>query len=500
MQSWDAFKKDYEKDTPFVLWDRYPIDMDTPISVSLKLMEKEPYYFLLESVEKGQSCARYSMIGFDPDLIWTCSDTQAWMLQPGKEKVLQEMPPIDSLRQFISQCRCELPAPLPGIAAGLIGYMNYDSVRFKEQTVPATNPDPIGIPLGMYIRPQVQLVFDSIFNTLYMVFPIYPTPSLSAKAMYTRTLKKRDAILNRLNAAAPQAAYAVTKEPAPLHFEPTTPKASFLKTVQHCKDYIHAGDIFQVLPSQRFSAPFTASGFSLYRSLRHINPSPFLFYLKCDAFECVGSSPEIMVNLKNDTVTIRPLAGTRKRGETPAEDAQLAQSLLADQKERSEHLMLIDLSRHDVGSVSKPGTVTLTEKMVIEYYSHVMHISSTVQGQLKPGLDALDALLAGLPLGTVSGAPKVRAMQIIDELEPVARSFYAGCIGYFSVNGDMDTCVALRTALLKDNVLYVQAGCGVVADSDLESEYEETRHKAKAMMKAAAGAFRFETGPHYDKL
>jgi anthranilate synthase component I len=340
------------------------------------------------------------------------------------------------------------------------------------------------------VRPTLFAIFDNVTDLLTLAAPVFPRPDVTAaqawEAAQAAIASAEAALARPLPLAAPPVALPPLPEPAS-----NFTKAEFMAAVERAKEYVFAGDVFQVVPSQRFSVPFALPPFALYRALRRINPAPFLFYLDFAGFSIVGSSPEILVRLRDNTVTIRPLAGTRRRGTTHEEDQRLEQELLADPKERAEHLMLLDLGRNDVGRVAEIGTVKVTESFAIERFSHVMHIMSDVQGRIREGLDAIDALVAGFPAGTLTGAPKVRAMEIIEELEPTRRGIYAGCIGYFAANGTMDTCIGLRTAIVKDGTMYVQAGCGVVADSDPEAEYEETRQKARALFRAAEEAVNF---------
>ncbi len=380
---------------------------------------------------------------------------------------------------------------MPPMAAGLVGYMSYDMVRLME-ALPDKNPEVIGLPSGLFIRPTVIAVFDTIEDMVTIVTPVRPRPGTDARTAYDQAFARLGAVVRDFDGALQHRADGAPagRPPVPVS---NMSREQFHAMVQRVKDYILAGDAFQVVVSQRFAIPFDLPPFSLYRALRRLNPSPFLFFLNFGDFAIVGSSPEILVRLRGDTVTIRPIAGTRPRGKTPEEDRKNAEELLADPKERAEHLMLLDLGRNDVGRVSQVGTIRVTEQFIIEYYSHVMHIVSNVTGKIRPDYDALSALIAGFPAGTVSGAPKVRAMEIIDELEPERRGVYAGCIGYFGASGDMDTCIALRTAVVKDGVVYVQAGGGVVADSDPESEYQESWNKARALMRAAEEAVRYAT-------
>jgi anthranilate synthase component I len=411
---------------------------------------------------------------------------------------------LHSLKAQIAASHMVLPAGMPPMAAGLFGFLGYGCAGLAEN-LPQSAPDPLGLPDGLLLRPRLVVIFDHVAESLTLATPVYPAPAVSAAAAHAAAIARLDTAEARLAAPVPAAlarrtaanatgrdgagtdltGAPIQQDTPPMPVTSNLTASEFCALVERAKDYIRAGDIFQVVPSQRLSRPYTKAPFSLYRSLRRLNPSPFLFYLNMGDFQLVGSSPEILVRLRDNTVTVRPIAGTRSRGRTAAEDAALAADLLADPKERAEHLMLLDLGRNDVGRVAVPGSVRVTEQFTVEMYSHVMHIVSNVEGTLRPDCDAVDALLAGFPAGTVSGAPKIRAMQIIDELEPVRRAFYAGAVGYFSAGGDMDTCIALRTGLIKDGVLHVQAGAGVVADSVPLSEYQETVNKAQALLRAA---------------
>jgi anthranilate synthase component 1 len=398
--------------------------------------------------------------------------------------------PLQSLRTLLVESRISLPQGAPPMAAGVFGYMGYDMVRLMED-LPATNADVLGLPDGMMIRPTVMAIFDSVKDDVTVVTPIYPEEGVSAKAAYARAMERLSNIVDALDRQLDHG-FAGRADTPPIadprsNVSPDDYKAMVLKA----KEYIAAGDIFQVVLSQRFETDFALPPFTLYRSLRRVNPAPFLYYLDFDRFAVIGSSPEILVRVRDGKVTIRPIAGTRRRGETPAEDRALSEELLADPKERAEHLMLLDLGRNDVGRVAEIGSVKVTDQFMLEYYSQVMHIVSNVEGKLRQEHDAIDALVAGFPAGTVSGAPKVRAMQIIDELERDKRGVYAGCVGYFSADGEMDTCIVLRTAIVKDGKMYVQAGAGVVADSVPESEHQECVNKAKALFRAAEEAVRF---------
>ncbi|MCR0980504.1 anthranilate synthase component I [Roseomonas populi] len=468
-------------------------DLDTPVGAFLKLAEGRPNTFLLESVEGGQSRGRYSAIGLAPDLIWRCRDGRAEVnrhaLSAPHAFVPEEAPPLEGLRALIQSCRMDLPAGLPPCAAGLFGYLGYDMVRQIER-LPAENPDLLGIPEAILSRPTLLAVFDHVRDILTLCAPVYADRGETAREAYEAAQARLDEAEVALDRPVPRPAPPAALPP------PGTPSSNFTRegfmaAVERAKEFIAAGDAFQIVPSQRFQAPFALPPFALYRALRRLNPAPFLFHFDFGGFAATGASPEILVRLRDGVVTVRPLAGTRRRGATPEEDKALERELLADPKERAEHLMLVDLGRNDVGRVAETGSVRVTAQFGIERYSQVMHISSEVQGRLRPGLTALDALMAGFPAGTLSGAPKVRAMQIIEELEPSRRGVYAGCFGYFGGDGGMDTCIGLRMAVVKDGTMYVQAGAGVVADSDPASEEEETRQKARALFRAAEEAVRF---------
>ena len=496
--SYETFARAYEAGRPSLVSAQLVADLETPVSAYLKLSAgRAGNMFLLESVEGGATRGRYSMIGLDPDVIWRAVGDRAEINRRALHDLdaFEPMPqkPLDALRALIAESLIETDAALPPMAAGVFGYLGYDMVRQMERLAPA-KPDPIGVPEAVMIRPTLMVVFDAVKDEMSVVTPARVQPGVPARAAYEAAVARLEAAIDVLE--GPLGHVPPEADPHLLAAAATsnTPEPRFLDMVDRAKEYIRAGDIFQVVLSQRFSAPFNLPALSLYRALRRVNPSPFLCYLDFGGFQIVCSSPEILVRVRDGKVQIRPIAGTRWRGKTPAEDDALAKDLLADQKERAEHLMLLDLGRNDVGRVCQPGTVRVTEQMVIEYYSRVMHIVSNVEGTISPQYDAMDALMAGFPAGTVSGAPKVRAMEIIDELETERRSFYGGAIGYFSANGDMDTCIALRTCVVKDGQVLIQAGGGVVADSDPEMEYQETLNKARALIDAAEEAVRFFAG------
>ncbi len=488
-----AFLSAFSARRGHLVWRRGVADLQTPVATFLKLAHGKPNSFLLESVEGGASRGRYSIIGLAPDLVWRCRGGRAEInrhaLSAPHAFVAEDAAPLDSLRTLLAESRLDVPEHLPPMCGGLVGYLGYDMVRQMER-LPEKNADALDLPEALLVRATLFAIFDTVQDVLTLAAPVFPRDGISAEAAWEAAqavLDEAEAALGRpLPLAAPPVALPRLPEPSS-NFS----RDGFIAAVEAAKEYIRAGDAYQIVPSQRFSVPFALPPFALYRALRRINPAPFLFFLDFGGFSVVGSSPEILVRLRDDTVTIRPLAGTRRRGETSDEDEALARELLADPKERAEHLMLLDLGRNDVGRVAELGSVRVTDSFGIERFSHVMHIVSNVQGRLRPGLDALDALAAGFPAGTLTGAPKVRAMEIIEELEPVRRGVYAGCVGYFAPDGTMDTCIGLRTAVVKDGTMYVQAGGGVVADSDPAAEYEETRQKARALFRAAEEAVRF---------
>ena len=472
-------------------------DLETPVSAFLKLADGRPHSFLFESVEGGTTIGRYSFLGLKPDLIWRCRGDRAEINRRARtEPDAFEPEPggaLESLRALIAESAIALPPELPPMAAGLFGYMGYDMVKLMER-IPDDNPDVLGIPDGLFLRPGIVAVFDRVEDLVTVFTPVRPEPGMDAAAAYERARERLAEIVADFERSLPYRRERVELDSSLPEPSSNMSREAFHEMVKVGKDYIFAGDVFQVVLSQRFALPFKLPPFALYRALRRLNPSPFLFYLDLGGFSVVGSSPEILVRLRDGQVTIRPIAGTRPRGATQEEDRRLAEDLLADPKELAEHLMLLDLGRNDVGRVSQVGSVTVTQRNAIELYSHVMHIVSNVVGTIDPKHDAMAALAAGFPAGTVSGAPKVRAMEIIAELEPERRGIYAGAIGYFGAAGAMDTCIALRTALVKDGTVYVQAGGGIVADSDPESEYQESRNKARAVIRAAQEALDFAAG------
>ena len=489
------FEKNYKNGINQLVYCRLAADLDTPVSLMMKLTNEEENSFILESVTGGEIRGRYSIIGMRPDKIWKCLGNENYIkiVNDDGSGVFekQDEDPLTGLRKLLSDSYIDIPKNLPQSSAGIFGYLGYDTIRLVEN-LPNLNPDPIGLPDGVFLRPSLVAVLDGAKGEVILVAPAWHHDGSDAKKSYENASKLINSATRKL-----EKELAETRDlGSPKNINPPVSnfsKADYLKAVAKAKEYISAGDIFQVVPSQRWSQDFNLPPFSLYRSLRRTNPSPFMFFFNFGDFQIIGASPEILVRVFDNQITIRPIAGTRPRGKTVEQDKALEIELLNDKKELAEHLMLLDLGRNDVGRVSKIGTVTPTEEFIIERYSHVMHIVSNVVGELAPEYDALSAFFAGMPAGTVSGAPKVRAMEIIDELEPEKRGVYGGGVGYFSAAGDMDMCIALRTAILKNQKLYIQAGGGVVYDSTPEDEYMETVHKSNAIRRAAADASIFTT-------
>jgi anthranilate synthase component 1 len=491
-ENWNAALAALGEGRPALVWRRIIADMETPVGAGAKLIEEGRGDFLLESVQGGEVRGRYSLLGLDPDLVFRASGTQAvinraWVHD---REAFVALPgnPLAELRALVAECHIDVPKALPPALACLVGYFGYETFGLVEK-LPRPAQSDLDLPDMLFVRPRLILVFDRLSDELYVIAPVWPsvaTPDNALEAACDRI----DAALSRLAGPAPQPARLSGEVTQPT-LTPVMQPGRYGEMVAAAKEYIEAGDIFQVVLAQRFTAPFTLPPFALYRALRRVNPSPFLYYLDLPGFAVVGSSPEILVRVRAGEVTIRPIAGTRPRGKTPAEDKANEESLLADPKERAEHLMLLDLGRNDVGRVAARGSVKVTESYTIERYSHVMHIVSNVVGELDTAKhDAIDAVFAGFPAGTVSGAPKVRACEIIAELEAETRGAYAGGVGYFGPDGNLDSCIVLRTAVVKDGVMHVQAGAGIVADSDPASEQRECEHKAGALFAAAREAVR----------
>jgi anthranilate synthase component 1 len=454
-------------------------DLDTPLSIYLKLANG-PYTYLLESVQGGERFGRYSIIGLAAPTRIVVQGHQVLVLTGQRIAEREEdSNPLEFIGKYMQRFRAPLTSGLPRFCGGLVGCFGYDTVRYVETRLTRTQkPGDLGTPDILLLLSEEIAVVDNLSGKLTLV--VYAEPGVPGAYQKARARLKELLVRLRAPVSIPDEKPAASEAAVSVFGE-----AAFKRAVVKAKHYITEGDIMQVVLSQRMTKPYHASPMALYRSLRSLNPSPYMFYFDFEDFHVVGASPEILVRLEGDTVTVRPIAGTRKRGASADEDAALAADLLADEKERAEHTQLLDLGRNDCGRVARVGTVKLTENMIVERYSHVMHIVSNVEGKLQPGLDALDVLKATFPAGTVSGAPKVRAMEIIDELEPVKRGIYAGAVGYLGFHGDMDLAIAIRTAVVKDGQLHVQAGAGIVADSDPNSEWTETQNKARAVLRAA---------------
>ncbi len=494
----DAARVALEAGKPALLWRRQVADTETPVAAALKLIEPGRGDFLLESVEGGAIRGRHSLIGLAPDLVFrahghTAAINPHW--QSDRDAFVPcDQPTLAALRALVGQCLMDVPAELPRALACLVGYFGYETVGLVEK-LDRPGADALGLPDMMFVRPTVILIFDRLADALFLVSPVWPDATQPVDRLIAAGVDRIDATAARL-ASAPLPA-TVRGPAADVALAPALAPGRYARMVAAAKEYIVAGDIFQVVLAQRFTLPFALPAFELYRSLRRINPSPFLYHLDLPGFSLTGSSPEILVRVRDGDITVRPIAGTRPRGRTAAEDEANRASLLADPKERAEHLMLLDLGRNDTGRVAAAGSVRVTDSYTVEFYSHVMHIVSNVVGRLAANHDAIDALLAGFPAGTVSGAPKVRACQIIAELEPEVRGAYAGGVGYFSPDGSMDSCIVLRTAIVKDGIMHVQAGAGIVADSDPAYEQRECEAKAGALLAAAREAIARAAAPDF---
>ena len=493
----DKFIVNYNLGKPQLLYAMLSADLHTPVSTMIRL-KKEKYIFLYESVENGNNRGRYSAIGINPDLIWECKNNKCFTKNFNKKKKIKKhrSPPILSLKKLFKNNKFKIPKNLPPMSSGLFGYLGYEMISNIEN-LKLKNKDDLNLPDSIFIRPTVMLIFDNVCDTLFIIKTIWPSDE-KADFFYKKSeleilkllkvLKKPIKLSNNVNQKDANELNSVKKLKEKVFSN--TSFSEFKSMVSKAKKYIYSGEIFQVVISRYFKKKITTTPLAIYRALRFLNPSPYLFYIKFNDFYIIGSSPEILVKLDEKKVTIRPIAGTKKRGKNNLEDEKLKNELLEDPKEISEHLMLLDLGRNDTSKVCKSGSVKVTKKMYVEYFSHVMHIVSNINGIIKDEADNVDALFSGFPAGTVSGAPKIRAMEIINELEPESRGIYAGCVGYFSANGSMETCIVLRTAIVKDKKMYVQAGAGIVADSDPKKEYVETINKAKALFKAAENSYK----------
>ena len=491
-----TFEKNYNVDAAQVVMRRVVSDLDTPVSAYLKIAGGAPNSFLLESVEGGEQLGRYSIIGMAPDAVWRADGARAERNDRFADDktafVPEEAAPIESLRKFLDDSRIDIPEQAPPMAAGVFGYFGYDMARQIER-LPDRPPRALDVPDAIFVRPTVVAVFDNVKQEILLSTPVRPKAELDVKTAYERAEAWLASASAELSTPVSDDLHTSNTAGAASTPASNTTRSDYKKMVERAREHIAAGDIFQVVLSQRFEAPFAAPPFELYRALRRTNPSPFLFFLNFDSHALVGSSPEILVRVRGGEITIRPIAGTRRRGASREEDAALERELIEDPKERAEHLMLLDLGRNDVGRAAKIGSVRVTESFAVERYSHVMHIVSNVVGDLREDVPPVDAVAAGFPAGTVSGAPKIRAMEIIDALERESRGPYGGAIGYFSADGNVDTCIALRTAIVKDGIMHVQAGAGIVADSDPAAEHEECVNKAKALFAAAEQAMRMSS-------
>ena len=484
---------------PALLWRKRIADTETPVSAALKLCVEGRGDFLLESVEGGNVRGRHSLIGIDPDLIIRAHGNSAEINRQWRQDRASFQPltgdPLTELRALVAECAMDVPDALPRALSCLVGYFGYETVGLVEK-LPRPPENPLALPDLLFVRPSLIVIFDRLSDEMFLIAPVWPSESLEDDVILDGAITALDEGERTLSASLP--GNGMTGDaPAEPVFEPQLAPGRYGEMVAAAKDYIEAGDIFQVVLAQRFTADFELPPFALYRALRRVNPSPFLYYLDLPDFALIGSSPEILVRARDGEVTIRPIAGTRPRGKSDAEDQANKASLLSDGKELAEHLMLLDLGRNDVGRVAARGSVTVTDSHFVEFYSHVMHIVSNVTGTLAQDKDALDALFAGFPAGTVSGAPKVRACEIIAELEPETRGAYAGGVGYFSPDGSMDSCIVLRTAVVKDGKMHVQAGAGIVADSDPAYEQRECEAKASALLAAAKEAVRIAGEPGF---
>lgn len=462
-------------------------DLETPVAAYLKISRGHDRAFLLESVEQADVIGRYSFLGADPSIVFKSRGKQVSVLRRGATESYESEQPLDDLRQLMKSYRPVKVEGLPEFHGGAVGYMSYDHARFFEK-LPDKNPDPLNLPDLYFYITDTLLIFDHVRNRVMIVSNAHVQGD--ADAAYAEAVAKIDALHAKLRQPVVVTEEYVHGAAFDTAIRSNFTRDEFCALVERAKEYIRAGDVFQVVLSQRFERNVYSSPVNLYRALRCVNPSPYMILMQFPEFSLVGSSPEVMTQVKGGTCMVRPIAGTRKRGATREEDAALEAELMADEKERAEHIMLVDLGRNDLGRVSEIGTVHPTQLMVVERYSHVMHIVSQVEGSMRPDADAFDALRATFPMGTVSGAPKIRAMAIIDELENLRRGPYSGGCGYISFSGDMDTCILIRTMVVKDGKAHLQAGAGIVYDSVPESEYEESRNKAKAMFQAVEFAER----------
>ena len=490
------FKKNYDLGVNQILFTSFAADVHTPISSLIKL-QNEKYVFLFESVEKGSQKGRYSVIGLNPDLIWECKENKCTIVNNNKikeEYTGKNFKPLKSLREIIKRNKLKIPENLPSISCGLFGYLGYEMIQYFEN-VKMLKKNSLKLPESIFIRPSLTLVFDNVSDKLYISKIVSPSkkPALTA---FKLAKEEISTLIKKLNKPLKENNLKLRDFKKKINVfkgvESNVNFNDFKKMINTAKKYIFEGEIFQVVLSRLFKKKISSKPLSIYRALRHLNPSPYLFFMNFKDFVIVGSSPEILIKLDNKKVTVRPIAGTRRRGKNKQEDKKLEKELLADPKEKSEHLMLLDLGRNDISRISLPGSVKVTNKMYIEYFSHVMHIVSNIEGIMDKNKNSTDVLFSGFPAGTVTGAPKIRAIEIIEELEQNRRNIYAGSVGYISNNGNINTCIALRTAFIKKKYMYVQAGAGIVADSKALNEYKETENKALALLTACEYANYFK--------
>ncbi len=458
-------------------------DLDTPVSAYLKISGGD-YSFLLESIEGGEKWARYCFLGCDPAVIVSTKGRTLTVTENGKreESEIKSGSPLSAVKEILARYQPVSSEGLPRFSGGAVGFVSYDMVRFFEE-LPERTIDDLDVPDSQFIITDTMLVFDNISQTIKIVSNAFAEGD-DLTTVYENTIRKISALEELLKTPLPKKARHDEDGRAELCFESNIEEENFKQAVTRIKEYIYEGDAIQVVLSQRLKFSINMDSFDIYRALRTINPSPYMYYLKFGELQVVGSSPEVLVRLEDGKVEVRPIAGTRKRGKNEQEDLELERDLLADEKELAEHIMLVDLGRNDLGRVAEISSVEVDEQFTIERYSHVMHIVSNVRGELKKDLDCFDVLEAAFPAGTLSGAPKIRAMEIIDELEPTRRGLYGGAVGYISFNGNMDTAIAIRTLLIKGDTAYLGVGAGIVADSVPETEFEETMNKGRALLKA----------------
>lgn len=460
-------------------------DLETPVSAYIKIARDSDYSFLLESIEGGERLARYSFLAAEPYLTIRFDQGVAHANQQGYKQVTPYTDPLVALQSFLTPYRAVEVPDLPRFTGGAVGYFGYETVRYFEELPTAPNPAlSSALPEGLFMFVETLVVFDHLRRKIKVVSHVHADAGADLEQEYARAAARIETMIERLQTPYPLHQPAVPADTPPATPQPNLSRETYAQMIERAKEYIAAGDIFQVVLSQRLEVPTVADSFTIYRALRTINPSPYMFYLHLKDFDIVGSSPELLVQVENGRVVTHPIAGSRPRGATPEADDRMAEELLQDEKERAEHIMLVDLGRNDIGRIAEPGTVKVTKLLAVERYSHIMHLVSNVEARLRAGMTALDALRACFPAGTVSGAPKIRAMEIIAELEPDRRSFYSGCVGYVSYTGNLDTCISLRTMAYKDGVAYLQAGGGIVADSQPDYEYIECMNKFRAILRA----------------